>query len=241
VRTADGRELPAARAVLADVGAPQLYEQLVEPQDLPAHTKRWIRRFEYDPATVKAEWALDGPMPWRAAEMADAGTVHIAESMDHLTGAMAAIAADRIPDRPFLVAGQYAAADPTRQPPGCETFWGYTHIPRGASDETVIDRMEEEIERVAPGFRARVVGRHVASPADLEAANRNLDGGAINGGTAQLHQQLVLRPVPGLGRANTPVRGLYLASSSAHPGGGVHGACGANAARAALAARRVRR
>ena len=101
--------------------------------------------------------------------------------------------------------------------------------------------MEAEIERFAPGFRDRVVGRHVAGPPDLEAANRNLAGGAINGGTAQLHQQLVLRPVPGLGRAETPVRGLFLASASAHPGGGVHGSCGANAARAALWARRLRR
>ena len=94
--------------------------------------------------------------------------------------------------------------------------------------------MEEEVERLAPGFRQRIVKRHIQTPLYLERHNRNLVGGAINGGTAQLHQQLVLRPFPGSGRPGTPIRGLYLASSSAHPGGGVHGACGANAARAAL-------
>ena len=102
------------------------------------------------------------------------------------------------------------------------------------------DRIEREIERLAPGFRSLIRGRHVLTPRSLEAANANLVGGATNGGTSQLHQQLVFRPVPGLGRATTPVAGLYLASSSAHPGGGVHGACGANAARAALAADRLR-
>jgi phytoene dehydrogenase-like protein len=102
-------------------------------------------------------------------------------------------------------------------------------------------RIEQRIEEVAPGFRDRIIGRHVVGPHELEAANANLVGGAVNGGTSQLHQQLVFRPIPGLGRAETPIRGLYLASSSAHPGGGVHGACGSNAARAALAHARLKR
>ena len=164
--------------------------------------------------------------------------------------ATAHLATGLIPERPFLVAGQYAAADPTRQPPGRETFWGYAHVPQrvkgdaggeGISGawttgdaERFADRMEMQIERVAPGFREHVLGRTIAAPPQLEAMNANLVGGALNGGTAQLHQQLVLRPVPGLGRPETPVPGVYLASASAHPGGGVHGACGANAARAAL-------
>ncbi len=255
VRTADGREHLAARAVLADVGAPQLYERLVGFEHLPERYADAVRRFEYDPGTVKVDWALNGPVPWTATEMRDAGTVHVAESVESLTMAMAQIAAHRVPDRPFLVAGQYSTFDPTRQPDGAETFWGYTHVPweihgdaggddlRGRWDErereTFADRMEAEVERLAPGFRDRVIGRHVMTPPDLEAANANLAGGAINGGTAQLHQQLVLRPIPGSGRPTTPVRGLYLASASAHPGGGVHGACGANAARAALVRSRV--
>jgi phytoene dehydrogenase-like protein len=239
--------------VLADVGAPQLYEDLVGLEHLPPRVREGLRRFQYDQATVKVEWALREPVPWSAPEMALTGTVHVAESVDELTIALAEIAAGRVPARPFLVAGQYAAMDPTRQPPGAETFWGYTHVPReirgdaggdgieGRWDarerDAVADRMEGELERLAPGFRERVLARNVMAPPDLEAANANLVGGAINGGTAQLHQQLVLRPVPGLGRANTPVPRLFLASASAHPGGGVHGACGANAARAALRTR----
>jgi phytoene dehydrogenase-like protein len=253
VRTADGREHPAAGAVLADVGAPQLFEELVGLEHLPDRYRDALRRFDYDAGTVKVDWALSGRVPWTAPEMADAGTVHVAESVDALTIALAQIAAHRVPAKPFLVAGQYAGFDPTRQPDGAETLWGYTHVPgivrgdagddglQGRWDEreknAFADRMESEIERLAPGFRERIVGRHVMAPPDLERENRNLVGGAINGGTAQLHQQLVLRPIPGSGRPGTPIAGLFLASSSAHPGGGVHGACGANAARAALGAR----
>jgi phytoene dehydrogenase-like protein len=152
--------------------------------------------------------------------------------------------------------GQYAAADPTRAPEGTDTAWAYTHVPQqtrgdrrdeltGRWDEGELERfasrMEDEIERAAPGFRERVAARHIAGPRELEAANANLVNGAINGGTAKLHQQLIFRPVPGLGRPETPVRGLYLGSASAHPGGGVHGAPGSNAARALLAHQRLRR
>jgi len=253
VRTADGREHAARRAVLADVGAPQLYERLVGAEHLPERVRDGLRRFQYDHGTVKVDWALDGPVPWTAPEMARTGTVHVAESVDALTLAMARIASSQVPGRPFLVAGQYARMDPSRQPEGAETFWGYTHVPRevrgdaggdgitGRWDErereAMADRMEAELERFAPGFGSKVLGRHVSGPPDLEAADANLVGGAINGGTAQLHQQLVMRPFPGLGRAATAVPRLFLASSSAHPGGGVHGACGANAARAALRTR----
>jgi phytoene dehydrogenase-like protein len=147
-------------------------------------------------------------------------------------------------------------ADPTRSPPGTETAWAYTHVPqrvrgdaggelKGRWDfgeaEAFADRIEARIEALAPGFRSLIRGRYVATPPLLEAGNANLVGGAVNGGSAQLHQQLVFRPLPGVARAETPVRGLYLGSASAHPGGGVHGACGANAARAALVHDRLRR
>jgi phytoene dehydrogenase-like protein len=140
-------------------------------------------------------------------------------------------------------------ADETRQPPGKETAWAYTHVPQrtkgdaggdltGVWDEREAEvfaaRIEGEIERRAPGFRALIRARHVFTPPALEAADSNLVGGAINQGTAQIHQQLVFRPTPGLGRAGTPIGRLFLAGASAHPGGGVHGAAGANAARAAL-------
>ena len=154
------------------------------------------------------------------------------------------LASGRIPDRPFLLAGQMTAADPSRSPAGTETVWAYTHVPRGLSwtpelAGEVAERMQAVLERHAPGFGGLVLGRAVSSPAGLQAENANLDDGAIGGGTSALSQQLVFRPTPGLGRADTPIDRLYLASSSAHPGGGVHGACGSNAARAALARNRT--
>jgi phytoene dehydrogenase-like protein len=253
---ADGEALAAPRGVLADVGAPALYRDLVGEEHLPAQVVADLSRFQYDPATFKIDWALSGPIPWRAEAATQAGTVHVCDSMDRLTQAAADLAQDRIPAHPFVLVGQMNKADPTRSPAGTETVWAYTHVPlrvrsdgggdlRGVWDasevETFADRVEAELEAHAPGFRALVTARHVLSPPALEALDANLAGGALGGGTTALSQQVVFRPVPGLGRAETPVRGLFLASASAHPGGGVHGACGANAARAALAADRIRR
>jgi phytoene dehydrogenase-like protein len=220
-----------------------------------------MRRFEWDPGTVKVDWALDGSVPWASAPERTPGTVHVAESTEEVVLASAQIGAGTVPAEPFLLMGQMAAADPSRAPAGGDSVWAYTHVPqhtvgdagadgaggtvRGTWDrddcERFADRMQARIERYAPGFADRVVARRVLGPRELEARDENLVGGALNGGTAALHQQLVLRPVPGAGRAETPVKGLYLGSASAHPGGGVHGACGANAARAALGHARVGR
>ena len=252
VRLADGTEVEAGRAVIADVSAPSLFLDLVGEQHLPASYLDGLRRFQWDLATVKVDWTLDGPIPWTSPDARRSGTVHVADSVDALTMGTAALSTGRIPDRPFLLVGQQSMVDPTRQPAGKESAWAYTHVPqqvrgdgggddlRGAWDERETQifaaRMEAEIEALAPGFGALIRGRHVFTPPTMESANANLRRGSINGGTAQLHQQLVFRPVPGAGRAGTPVKGLFLGSASAHPGGGVHGACGANAAKAALAA-----
>jgi phytoene dehydrogenase-like protein len=167
--------------------------------------------------------------------------VHLGVDLDGFVDMSADLTVGRVPQRPFLLFGQMTTSDPTRSPTGTESAWAYTHVPHGHDwtgrllDEHVA-RMEAAIERVAPGFRDLVLARHVQSPDDLEAADPNLVGGAINAGTSALHQQLFLRPTPGLGRPETPIPGLYLAGASAHPGGGVHGACGWNAARVALRA-----
>lgn len=253
----DGTTVDAMRAVVADVDAITLYRDLVGEDELPSRLVRELDTFHWDWGTVKVDWTLDGPIPWEAPEARRAGTVHLADSLDALTTACAQLATGYLPARPFLVVGQQSMTDPTRAPAGKETAWAYTHVPNvvkgdaggdltGSFDvaetETFVKRIEDEIERRAPGFRALVRGRHVFTPVALEAANAALRGGAVNGGTAQLHQQLVFRPVASsLGRAETPVRRLYLGSSSAHPGGGVHGACGSNAARAAIAHDRLRR
>ena len=256
VRTGQGDEVDATRAVVADVAAPALFLDLVGPDHLPAGYVDALRHFEWDHATVKVDWTLDGPIPWEADGARRAGTVHVTEGVDALTVQAAQLALGLVPDPQFLIVGQQGLADPGRAPAGKDTAWAYTHVPQqvrgdagdsgitGAWDDAegaaMADRMEAEIELLAPGFRSLVRGRHVLTPPRLEAANANLVGGATNGGTGQLHQQLVFRPVAGLGRAGTPVAGLYLGSSSAHPGGGVHGACGANAARAAIVADRFR-
>jgi len=234
VVTADGAAIAARRAVLADVVAPSLFLDLVGAEHLPRQFVDDVSRFQFDYGTVKVDWALRGPVPWRSEDAAGAGTVHLADSMDHLTMYAAELATGRMPTHPFLILGQMAVADPTRS----QTAWAYTHVPAATWDESETDRfadlMEARVERYAPGFRDCVVARHVFTPRTMEQANESLVGGAVNGGTAQLHQQLVFRPSPGLARAGTPIADLYLASSSAHPGGGVHGAPGANAARAAL-------
>jgi phytoene dehydrogenase-like protein len=236
VRLEGGEEVGAARAVLADVAAPALYLRLLAREHVPARMLAGMRRFVWDPGTVKAVWALDGPVPWDARDARRAAVVHIAEGMGELGAWAKALRSGRVPADPFVIFGQYAAGDPTRAPAGKETAWAYTRVPQGApvDVERVVDRIEERVEALAPGFRTLVRGRHVMGPVELERADENLVGGAINGGTARLRQQLVLRPPGGFGRPETGIAGLYLASASAHPGGGVHGGPGAIAARVAL-------
>ncbi|MQA09816.1 MAG: FAD-dependent oxidoreductase [Pseudonocardiaceae bacterium] len=240
VRDASGELVRASRAVLADVAAPALYLDLVGAEHLPERLVRDLRGFQWDDATVKVNWALSEAIPWTNEQASMAGTVHLDGDLGDLSGYSADLARGRVPQRPFLILGQMTTADPSRSPAGTESVWAYTHVPRGlpwgAED---VRRYAEQLERIvdkhAPGFVARVIGRHVQGPADLERHDANLAEGAINGGTAAVHQQLVFRPVPGLARADTPIDRLFLAGASAHPGGAVHGGPGANAARAALA------
>jgi phytoene dehydrogenase-like protein len=239
VLTTDGSRVRVRRAVLADVSAPALYRSLVGLDRLSPRFARGLDRFEWDYATVKVNWALDRRIPWTADGAHGAGTVHLGVDVDGFVDFAADLAVGRTPRHPFLLFGQMTTADATRSPAGTESAWAYTHVPRAEnhSAEAIdahVRRMEDAVERVAPGFVESVVARHVQAPADLEASDANLDGGAVNGGTSSLHQQLIFRPTTGLGRPETPIPGLYLASASAHPGGGVHGACGWNAARAAL-------
>ena len=242
--------------MLADVGAPQLYTDLLERTHVSDRVMRELGRFQYDNSTIKVDWALSAPVPWAAEPVRRAGTIHLAESLDFLSESTNWLERQVIPHRPFLIIGQYGMTDPTRAPEGHDTAWAYTHVPQttrydaggeltgrwdAAELEAYAARMEDEIEAVAPGFRASVVARSVMGPHELEAYDRNLVGGAVNGGTAKLHQQVIFRPIPGLGRPETPVPGLLLASASAHPGGGVHGAPGAIAARALLRRTALRR
>jgi phytoene dehydrogenase-like protein len=238
VETADGRRVRARRAVLADVAVTSLYRELLDEDDVPRRLLADLDRFTWDLPTVKLNWALDGPIPWRAEGARRAGTVHLGADDREIAVWSAAVSSGQPSETTFLLLGQMAVADPTRAPAGGDSVWAYSHLPRGplrpGSAVDLAERMEAAVEAHAPGFRDRVVHRFVQGPEELERMDANLVGGAVNGGTAQLHQQLVFRPVPGLGRPETPVLGLYLASAGAHPGGGVHGGPGDIAARVAL-------
>ncbi len=253
VETDDGERVIARHGVLADVVAPSLYLDLLDRSVVPSRTVRDIGRYQRGSATFKVNWTLDGPIPWLDPAVGRAGTVHLADSVDEMTLTAAQLEMGRIPDRPFVLLGQMTAADATRSPPGTETIWAYTDVPqdvrgdsagtlgglRSADDvEGFADRIQQRIEAHAPGFASLIRQRSIQSPHDIESSDANLLRGDKNLGTAQLHQQLVFRPTLGLARPETVVPKLFLASASAHPGGGVHGACGANAARAAIVSRR---
>jgi phytoene dehydrogenase-like protein len=240
VRTADGSTITCRRAVIADTSAPQLYQRLLPADTLPSSLRRGLDRFVWDTPVLKINYALDAPVPWRSGNLGDAGTVHLGADHDGLIRWMADLNTRTLPENPFMLFGQMTTSDSTRSPAGTESAWAYTHLPRGLADDQSAERLAERVDRVleehAPGFAGHIVGKTIQRPSDLENSDANLHTGAVNGGTSQLFQQLIFRPAPGFGRAETPLQNVFLGSAGASPGGGVHGACGRNAARAALAA-----
>jgi len=234
-----GEEIRATRAVLACTSAPSLYLDLLARRDVPRWLEARMRRFALGFGTFKIDWALAAPVPWRVETARRSAVVHAGESVDDLSRFVREIRAGKIPTQPYLVLGQHTLIDPTRAPPGRHTLYGYSRVPGVVESgwmnerERFADRIEERIEGLAPGFRATILGRHFLSPPELEASNANLIRGDLGGGSNAWNRQLLFRPVFPYFRYRTPVRGLYLCSSYAHPGAGVHGMCGYNAARIA--------
>ena len=226
----DIQELPPARATLFDT-SPRALASIVGKR-LPDRYRRRLDGFRYGPGVVKCDWALDGPIPWRAERAAGAGTVHVGGTADEIASAEAEVNAGRHPERPFVLVVQQSRFDDSRAPAGHHTGWAYCHVPNGSTVDTS-ERIEAQIERFAPGFRDRILARSVRLPADMAAHNANYVGGDINGGFQDL-RQLFTRPVARLDPYSTPTRGIYLCSSSTPPGGGVHGMSGYWAARSAL-------
>lgn len=241
VHTASSDSFEPRLGVLADTSAPALYLDLLEPEHVPGFVRRRMRRFPQGWGTFKVDWALDGPVPWSVEEARRSAVVHLGDDLEDLVRFTREVRGGALPGRPYLVIGQQSLVDPSRAPDGGHTLWAYSRVPAAAPGgwdaqrERFADRVEERIEEQAPGFRARVLARRVDAPPDLEAANPNLIGGDLGGGSNAWHRQLIFRPVFPYFRYRTPVKGLYLCSSYAHPGAGVHGMCGYNAAR--LAAR----
>lgn len=226
-------ELPPSRAVLLDLTPRQVVA--VAETHLPERYLRRLRRYRYGPAAFKIDWALDGPVPWSAAECEEAATVHLGGTLDEIEASERAPGEGRVAERPFVLFAEPTRFDASRAPEGGGVGWGYCHVPHGWDGDRgeLVRRIEAQVERFAPGFRNRIVERSVRAPADLEAANPNLVGGDINGGAQDLGQ-LFARPVPAPDPYATPVAGIYICSSSTPPGGGVHGMCGYHAARSAL-------
>jgi phytoene dehydrogenase-like protein len=224
-------DLPKAKVVMLDVTPKQVVD--IAGDRLPPRYARALRRYRYGPGVYKVDWALDGPIPWAATEVAGAGTVHVGGTAAEIAAGEAEVNHGRHPERPFVLLAQQSTFDPSRAPHGKHTAWAYCHVPSGSTVD-MTERIEAQVERFAPGFRDRILARATRDTTEVERHDENYVGGDINGGVQDL-RQLFTRPVVTT-RApyRTPVRGLYLCSSSTPPGGGVHGMCGYWAAQAAL-------
>jgi phytoene dehydrogenase-like protein len=236
-----GDQIPASRAVIADTAAPALFLDLLDKSQVPKRVLRRMRRFPHGWGTFKIDWALSSAVPWSVATAHRSAVVHAGESLDDLSKFTREVRSGALPERPYLVIGQQSLADPSRAPPGQHTLYCYSRVPPrpeggwDAQRERFADSVERRIEELAPGFRRTILARHLSAPPDLEAMDANLVGGDLGGGSNAWNRQLVFRPIFPYFRYRMPVARLYLCSSYAHPGAGVHGMCGYNAAQIALA------
>jgi len=228
VRIRSLRDLPPARCLLLDLTPRQVVEIIGE--DLPRRFAAKLMNYRYGPGAFKMDWALNGPVPWKARECHEAATVHLGATFQEILDSERAVWGASVNCRPFVLVCQPSLFDSSRAPAGKHTLWAYCHVPNSSSTD-VSDGIEDQIERFAPGFRQLVLARHSMSPKQLENHNANLVGGDINGGAQNL-RQMFTRPT--IRTYATPLKGIYICSSSTPPGGGVHGLCGYHAARLAL-------
>jgi phytoene dehydrogenase-like protein len=223
-------QLPVARATLLDITPLQLIE--IGEEKLPDAFRKRLLKYRYGPGVFKVDYALDGPIPWTAEACRRAGTVHVGGTLEEVATSEREVSEGKPPEKPFVLLAQPSLFDSTRAPNGRHTAWAYCHVPNSSGFD-MTERIEDQIERFAPGFRQRILAKHCSNCAELERKNANLVGGDINGGAADLWQ-LLARPVFSATPYRTPVPGVYLCSSSTPPGGGVHGMCGFHAADAAI-------
>lgn len=222
-------KIPPSRAVLLDITPRQFLR--IAGDRLPDQYRVELEKFRYGPGAFKVDWALSGPIPFRNEVTQKASTVHIGGSFEEIAEAERLVWQGGHPEEPFVLLTQPSRFDKTRAPEGHHTAWAYCHVPNGSTLD-MTNRIEEQVERFAPGFRDLILARHSMTAAALELYNPNYVGGDINGGTQS--GQLFARPVSRRSPYATPLPGVFLCSSSTPPGGGVHGMCGYHAARAAL-------
>lgn len=223
-------EFPPTRAILLDVDPRQLIN--LAGDRLTPRRRRALARFQHGPGVCKVDWALSGPVPWRANVCREAPTLHLGGTLEEVARSESDVAAGRHPERPYCIVVQPGVLDPTRAPAGHQTLWAYCHVPAGSTVD-MTDRIESQIERFAPGFGDLVLARATKTASTMEERNPNYVGGDINGGAATLRQTL-FRPVVQWDPYRTGLERVYLCSASTPPGGGVHGMCGVGAARTAL-------
>lgn len=228
VRSID--ELPAARAVLFDVTPQQLLQ--IAGRRFSSRYRRKLERYRYGSGVFKMDWALNGPIPWKAGDCARASTVHVGGTLEEIAAAEQEVGKGDHPEKPFVLVAQQSLFDPLRAPSGKHTAWAYCHVPHGSTVD-MTERIEAQIERFAPGFKDCILARHAFSTRDFERYNPNYIGGDINGGVQDIWQ-LFSRPAGLFRPYSTSAEGIYICSSSTPPGGGVHGMCGYHAAKAAL-------
>jgi phytoene dehydrogenase-like protein len=228
-RVENVQQLPGCEAILCNVTPHQLLR--IAGERLSENYKRILKRYRYGPGAFKVDYALSAPIPWKASDCRRAITVHLGGSFEEIAASEKAVRNGQHSDRPFVLLAQPSLFDPSRAPAGKHTAWAYCHVPNGSQID-MLPRLENQIERFAPGFRDCVLARHVLTPADLENRDANLMGGDISGGVMDI-RQFLLRP--SWRRYGTSARDIYMCSSSTPPGGGVHGMCGYHAAKMALA------
>ena len=223
-------QLPPARAVLLDVTPRQLLK--IAGDRLPGGYRRKMEHFRYGVGVCKVDFALDGPIPWKAPECRQTATVHLGGTLEQISASEEAIWRGEHPEQPYVLLAQQSLFDPSRAPQGKHTAWAYCHVPHGSTVD-MTDRIIAQIERFAPGFRDLILAHNTRTAVEMELYNPNYIGGDINGGV-QDWRQFFTRPTVSLTPYTTPAKGIYLCSSSTPPGGGVHGMCGYHAAQAAL-------
>jgi len=221
-------DLPPCDLTLCDLTPRQLLQ--IAGDRLSESYRRRLEKYHYGPGVFKVDYAMSAPIPWKAKECMRAATLHLGGSFEEIAASEEAMRQGQHAERPFVLLAQPSLFDPTRAPQGKHAVWAYCHVPNGSTLD-MLSRLEDQIERFAPGFRACVVARRVFSPSQLEAMDANLIGGDIGGGAMDL-RQFLFRPT--WRQYSTSAKDIYLCSSSTPPGGGVHGMCGYHAARVAL-------
>lgn len=223
-------QLPRARAYMFDLAPRQVIQ--IAGAALPEGYRKRLARYNYGPAAFKIDYALSGPIPWRAAACGQASTVHVGGTLEEIARSERDAFEGRVSDAPFVMVCQQSHFDPGRAPAGQHTGYMYCHVPFGCTVD-MTERIERQIERFAPGFRDLILARAVRTPADLERDNPSYVGGTITGGAADI-TQLLTRPVVRIDPYSTPNPRLFLCGASTPPGGGVHGMCGYHAARSVM-------